>query len=75
MRFASCTSAMKRRILEHWRRLLRERRGQVLAEYSVMMWFFTLIGVTALVTFFFAFEEGVVAYYEDVVNIICLPFP
>ena len=56
-------------------RLSRGRAGQVLAEYSVLLWFFALVGVATLVTFMFAFEEGVIAYYEDVVNVICLPVP
>jgi len=55
--------------------LLRGRSGQVLAEYGVLLWFVTLVGVASLVTFFFAFEEGVVGYYGDVVNVICLPIP
>ncbi len=64
-----------REVQQRVRTLLRERAGQVVAEYSVLMWFFTLIGVATLVTFFFAFEEGVIGYYEDIVNVICLPFP
>ena len=55
--------------------LLKQQAGQVIAEYTVLMWFFTLIGVATLVTFFFAFEEGVIGYYEDIVNVICLPIP
>ena len=55
--------------------LARDESGQALAEYSVAVWLFTLVGVACLFTFFFAFEEGVIAYYEDVVNIICLPVP
>jgi len=55
--------------------LLRDRAGQVIAEYGVLMWFVTLIGVATLATFFFAFEEGVIGYYEDIVNVICLPIP
>ena len=46
-----------------------------MAEYSLLMWLFTLAGVATLVTFFFAFEEGVIGYYEDIVNIVCLPIP
>ena len=57
------------------RRFLRGNSGQMVAEYTVLVCFFTLIGVTALVTFFFAFEEGVIGYYEDIVNVICLPIP
>ena len=56
-------------------RLLRGRSGQVLAEYGVLLWFFTLVGVASLVMFFFAFEEGVIGYYADVVDVICLPIP
>jgi len=56
-------------------RFFRAEDGQMLAEYSVLMWFFTLVGVACLFTFFFAFEESVIAYYEDVVNVICLPVP
>ena len=56
-------------------RLFKDRRGQIIAEYSLLLWFFTFLGVAGLVTFFFAFEEGVIGYYEDIVNIVCLPFP
>ena len=55
--------------------LVRGESGQVMAEYGVVLWFFTLIGVATLVTFFFAFEEGVIGYYEDLVNVVCLPIP
>ncbi len=53
----------------------RGRGGQVLAEYSILLWFVALIGAATLITFVFAFEEGVLAYYEDVVNVVCLPVP
>lgn len=62
-------------VLERLLRPLRGRRGQVLAEYGVLLWFFTLIGVASLLTFFFAFEESVIGHYEDIVNVICLPIP
>lgn len=55
--------------------LLRGRKGQTLAEYSLLMWFFTLVGVVTMVTFIFAFEESAVGYYQDIVNTICLPIP
>jgi len=64
-----------RELRERMRRLWPEQAGQVLAEYSLLMWLVVLIGVASLVTFFFAFEEGVIGYYEDIVNIICLPIP
>ena len=51
------------------------RSGQVLAEYTILMWFFTLIGAATLATFIFAVEEGVVGLYSDIVNVICLPIP
>lgn len=54
---------------------LRRRNGQVLAEYSILMWFFTLIGVATLATFIFAVEEGAIGLYADIVNVICLPIP
>jgi Flp pilus assembly pilin Flp len=54
---------------------LRDQAGQMIAEYGVLMWLVTLIGVATLATFFFAFEEGVIGYYEDIVNIVCLPIP
>jgi Flp pilus assembly pilin Flp len=57
------------------RRFLRGNRGQMVAEYSVLLGLFTVGGVAVLVTFFFAFEEGVIGYYEDIVNVICLPIP
>jgi len=63
------------RLLRGGSGLLGGRSGQMLAEYGLLMWFFTLVGVASLVTFFFAFEEGVVGYYEDIVNMICLPIP
>ena len=55
--------------------LIRDENGQTLAEYSIVMWFATLIGAACLVVFFFGFEEGIIAYYEDIVNMICLPIP
>jgi hypothetical protein len=54
---------------------LRGRSGQVVAEYTILMWFFTLIGVATLATFIFAVEEGAIGLYEDIVNVICLPIP
>ena len=63
------------RISRHAAALLNGRSGQMVAEYSLLVWFFTLVGVATLVTFFFAFEEGTIAYYEDIVNVICLPLP
>lgn len=47
----------------------------MLAEYSILMWFFTLVGVATLGTFIFAVEESVIGWYADIVNVICLPFP
>jgi Flp pilus assembly pilin Flp len=61
--------------IERLRALLRDESGQTAAEYSVLMWFFTLVGAACLTTFIFAFEESIVAYYEDIVNIVCLPIP
>ena len=58
-----------------WPRLVRGRNGQVLAEYTILMWFFTLVGVATLATFIFAVEEGVIGLYTDIVNIVCLPIP
>ena len=55
--------------------LLEREEGQVTAEYSVLLWFFTLIGVATLITFFFGFEEAIIGYYEDIVNVVCLPVP
>lgn len=55
--------------------LMRDQNGQVAAEYSILAWFLTLVGVVALVTFFFAFEEAIIGYYEDIVNVVCLPIP
>ena len=57
------------------RQRLTGRRGQALAEYGLLMWLFTLLGAATLVTFIFAFEEGMIGYYEDIVNVICLPVP
>ena len=51
------------------------RSGQVVAEYTILMWFFTLIGVATLATFIFAVEEGAIGLYTDIVNVICLPIP
>ncbi len=53
----------------------RNEDGQMLAEYSILMWFFTLVGVATLGTFIFAVEESVVDWYADIVNVICLPLP
>jgi len=58
-----------------FRRRLDGRAGQTLAEYSVLTWFFMLVGVVTLVTFFFALETSVIGQYEDIVNVICLPIP
>lgn len=52
-----------------------QRDGQMLAEYSILMWFFTLIGAATLAIFIFAVEDGVVGLYADIVNTICLPIP
>lgn len=52
-----------------------DQKGQMLAEYSILMWFFTLIGVATLGTFIFAVEESVIGWYADIVNVICLPLP
>jgi len=51
------------------------RSGQTLAEYSVLVWFFTFFGVATLATFIFALEESLVGQYQDIVNTICLPIP
>jgi len=56
-------------------RLFKGEGGQVLAEYGILLWFFTLAGVATLIAFMFAFEEGVIAHYEDIVNVVCLPVP
>ena len=61
------------RVLEQVLRFFREERGQVTAEYGVLLWFFTLVGVATLVTFIFSFEEGVIADYEDILDVICFP--
>ncbi|MFP4176701.1 MAG: hypothetical protein ACOCSQ_03345 [Planctomycetota bacterium] len=58
-----------------WVKFWQRRDGQMLAEYSILTWFFTLIGVATLVTFVFAVENSVVGMYEDIVNVICLPLP
>ena len=57
------------------RDLIHRQRGQATAEYSILMWFVTFVGVVTLVTFIFGFEEAIIAYYEDIVNIVCLPIP
>jgi len=33
------------------------------------------VGTVTLFAFFFGFEEAVIDYYEDIVNIVCLPIP
>jgi len=57
------------------RRLLSDEAGQVTAEYSILMWFVAFVGTVTLFAFFFGFEEAVIDYYEDIVNIVCLPIP
>lgn len=60
---------------ERIRNFAKNCRGQMVAEYSVLMWFSVLLGAAALVTVFFAFEESTINYYENIVKIICLPVP
>ena len=55
--------------------IVSDEKGQMLAEYSILMWFFTLVGVATLATFIFAVEESIIGWYADIVNIICLPLP
>lgn len=62
-------------VVERLQMLAREERGQATAEYSILMWFVAFIGTVTLVTFFFAFEEAIIGYYEGIVNIVCLPIP
>jgi len=59
----------------HARRFFSDSGGQAVAEYGILVWFMTLIGAVSLVMFIFAFEASVVGYYEDIVNVICLPVP
>ncbi len=49
--------------------------GQTAAEYGILMWFAVFIGTVTLLTFLFAFEQALIGYYEDIVNIIALPLP
>ena len=58
-----------------WHKLAGDERGQATAEYGIMMWFVAFAGAATLVVFFFAFEEAIIGYYEDIVNIVCLPIP
>jgi len=55
--------------------LRHDQKGQATAEYSILMWFVAFVGVVTLVTFIFGFEEAIIAHYEDIVNIVCLPIP
>ncbi len=61
--------------LRRLRRLAGDERGQATAEYGIMMWFMAFAGALTLVFFFFAFEEAIIGYYENIVNIVCLPVP
>ena len=57
------------------RDLLREQGGQATAEYGILMWFVAFVGTATLFVFFFGFEEAIIDYYEDIVNLVCLPVP
>ncbi len=52
---------------------IRDESGQTVSEYAVLVWFTVLIGAVTLLTFLFAFEQGIIGYYEDIVNVIALP--
>jgi len=56
-------------------RLVRAEAGQVTAEYGLLVWFFVFLGAVTLFTFFFGFEQAIIGYYEDIVNVVCLPIP
>ena len=61
--------------MESLKRLWWSARGQTTAEYGLLVWFFVFVGAVTLFTFFFGFEEATIGYYEDIVNIVCLPVP
>ncbi len=53
----------------------RDQRGQTAAEYGLLIWFSVFVGTVTLVTFIFAFEQAIIGYYEDIVNVVVLPLP
>ena len=54
---------------------MRRQGGQATAEYGILMWFVAFAGTVTLFVFFFGFEEAIIDYYEDIVNLVCLPIP
>jgi len=52
-----------------------DQGGQTIAEYGLLVWFSVFMGTITLVTFLFAFEQGIIGFYEDIVNIVALPLP
>ena len=63
------------RLLSKFQCFLRGQAGQAAVEYSLLIWFFVFVGTITLFTFFFGFEEAIIGYYEDIVNIVSLPVP
>jgi hypothetical protein len=57
------------------RRLLRDERGQMAVEYSLVTWLFVFFGTASLAWFLMALEEAAIDYYQDVVSVVCLPIP
>jgi len=49
--------------------------GQTIAEYGLLVWFSVFVGTVTLVTFLFAFEQAIIGFYEDIVNVVALPLP
>ncbi len=52
-----------------------DQDGQTAAEYGLLIWFSVFLGTITLVTFIFAFEQAIIGYYEDIVNVVALPLP
>ncbi len=66
---------MRETIRNRLRAFLTNQKGQTIAEYGILIWFSVFIGTVTLVTFIFAFEQAIIGYYEDIVNVVALPLP
>ena len=58
-----------------WDGFCGDQDGQTVAEYGLLVWLSVFIGTVTLAVFIFAFEQAIISYYRDIVNIIALPLP
>jgi hypothetical protein len=62
--------------MRRWlKRLFRDERGQMSAEYGLLTWVFVFFGSASLVWFLMAMEEAAIDHYQDIVSVVCLPVP